>query len=326
MIINRYPDLERLRSGNAVGHQRSGRLGEERRVGERSSQSRCGERGSQNGRGEDGCSENGRGLLDDDLVGVLSGSHDALEDVLLLTDGDGVGQLTVYHGLNLVDLATDDSLLDDGSHLHNASTVGGGSLGHVLLDVVDDGLIDLTVDDGLDLKNAIGPDGLDDLSGLDDGLGGHGGRDLAHLHRLLEGLDLLNLLDLLKADGDERRRDDALAAALAYSVVVSALDLASCDGRGVDGEEALLLERKSLLNAKRHLLENGKALLERETLLEGKALLNGVKALLEREALLLGDEALGKHALRRERQVHVLGVERLVVDVGVVSLEHDGNC
>jgi len=285
------------------------------------------------------------GLLDDDLVGVLSGSHDALEDVLLLTDGDGVGQLTVYHGLNLVDLATDDSLLDDGSHLHNASTVGGGSLGHVLLDVVDDGLIDLTVDDGLDLKNAIGPDGLDDLSGLDDGLGGHGGRDLAHLHRLLEGLDLLNLLDLLEADGDERRRDDALAAALAHSVVVSALDLASCDGRGVDGEEALLLERKSLLNAKRHLLENGKALLEREALLEGKALLNGVKtllerkalleresllngvkALLEREALLLGDEALGKHALRGERQVHVLGVERLVVDVGVVSLEHDGNC
>jgi len=132
--------------------------------------------------------------LVDDLVGVDGGLDHTLGKVLLSALDVGDGTLAVDDGLYLVDHIGHHCLLHDRLALDDTAHVGGRCLLDVLLDVVDDVLVDFTVDDGLNLDDAVLSDGLLDDGSIDDGL--LGGLALAHLSLLH-----LSLLESLLLDG-----------------------------------------------------------------------------------------------------------------------------
>jgi len=93
-------------------------------------------------------------------VGVDGGFDDALSKMLLSTLDDRDNTLTVDDGLDFVNHVGNNVLLDEGGSLNHTTHVGGGCLRDVLLNVMDDVLVDLTVNNRLHLNDAVLSDGF----------------------------------------------------------------------------------------------------------------------------------------------------------------------
>jgi hypothetical protein len=133
-------------------------------------------------------------------VGVDGGLDHALGQVLLGVLHDGHDSLAVDDGLDFINYIRPHSLLQAGRHFYDASLVGSGGLLDVLLNVVDHVPVNLAVDDGLHLHDAVLPDGLLHDGSIIDGL--HWLLDSLLLESLLLELSLLEwLLDGGLLDG-----------------------------------------------------------------------------------------------------------------------------
>jgi len=133
--------------------------------------------------------------LVDDLVGVDGGLDHALGGVGLGVLHYRHYSLAVNDGLDFINYVRPHSLLQAGRHFNDASHARGRSLLDVLLNVVDHIPVDLAVDDGLHLHDAVLPDGLLDHRGIVNSLLLH---DRLASHALLLESLLLELL-LLEA-------------------------------------------------------------------------------------------------------------------------------
>jgi len=123
-------------------------------------------------------------LLVHHLVSVDGGLYDVLRLVALSTLDDGHNPLAMNDGLDFLDVIGVDLLLHNGCTLDNATHVGGTWLLNVPLNVVDDVVIDLTMDYRLHFNDTILPHGLLDDWGK--GVGGLGSESTSLLsHSLL---------------------------------------------------------------------------------------------------------------------------------------------
>jgi len=101
----------------------------------------------------------GCGLIHD-FVGVNSGLHHTLGVMCLCFLHDGNCSLTVDDGLDLVNHVGDHVGLHDSGSLHHTAHVGSRGFLDVLLNVMDDVLVNLTVNNRLHFYDAIIADGF----------------------------------------------------------------------------------------------------------------------------------------------------------------------
>jgi len=98
--------------------------------------------------------------LIDDLTSVNGGLRDVLAEMLLGSLKDGDDSLAVNDGLDFIDGGGVNLFLDDGGALDDVVLGKGCGLHDVLLNVMDDVVIDFTVENGLHFHHTIVSDGL----------------------------------------------------------------------------------------------------------------------------------------------------------------------